>query len=106
MLYDALTKIVADICFHIGIPISVEYIACVLDNVFDDDLIEAVCLRMLSEGKLVKWCDNHYTLRNMQRTCLVNLLITEEYQRLGLALMQTDGNSVVRHIPPTPSIAS
>lgn len=101
MLYEVLGRIIGVLCLHTGCPLSAQRIAAVLDGLFDEDLVEGVCLRMQSEGKLFHVCDGAYTVRSMlSRTTYTQILVSREYQELGMTLMDVDNNNWARCIPP------
>lgn len=99
MLYEALSRVIGDMCVRLGVPLTVRTIGLLLDSAVDEDILEAACRRMMDEGKLIEVDRQSYTTRNMRFGCRINLLVTREYQRLGMTLLQTDGGSVVRYIP-------
>ncbi|CAJ1037440.1 hypothetical protein, conserved [Leishmania lindenbergi] len=99
MLYEALSRIIGDMCVRLGVPLTLRCISLLLDNVINEDVLEAACQRMIEEGKLIEVDKDSYTTRNMRFACRVNLLISREYQRLGMTLLHTDGGSAVRYIP-------
>ncbi|CCW70098.1 unnamed protein product [Phytomonas sp. Hart1] len=101
MLYEALTRIISDMCLRIGTPLTVKRVSFLLCNLIDDDLVDALCLRMLHDGILVKCTEETFTTRNMAKISVLNSLITEEYQHLGMILMQVNERSWVRYIPLT-----
>ncbi|KAG5489859.1 hypothetical protein GH5_00742 [Leishmania sp. Ghana 2012 LV757] len=99
MLYEALARVIGDMCVRLGVPLTLRTISLLLNNVIHEDVLEAACQRMLEEGKLIQVDKDSYTTRNMRFACRVNLLISREYQRLGMTLLNTDGDSEVRYIP-------
>lgn len=99
MLYETLAKIISDMCFRIGHPLTANRISELLGHVFDEYLMGSVCRRMLEEGKLVRVGENAYTTRSMHCAAIVNALISEEYQNLGVAMLPTDNGDLVRYIP-------
>ncbi|KAK7202321.1 hypothetical protein NESM_000304000 [Novymonas esmeraldas] len=99
MLFEALSRIIGDMCVRLGVPLTRRTISLLLDNVVDEDVLDAVCQRMVAEGKLIVVDKDAYTTRNMRFACRVNLLVSREYQRLGMTLLHTDVGSEVRYIP-------
>ncbi|CCW63200.1 unnamed protein product [Phytomonas sp. EM1] len=101
MLYEVFTRIISDMCLRIGTPLTVKRISFLLCNLIDEDLVDALCRRMLNEGILVRCTEDALTTRTMAKISVVNSLITEEYQQLGMTMMQVNERSWVRYIPPT-----
>ncbi|TPP49458.1 hypothetical protein CGC20_18675 [Leishmania donovani] len=99
MLYEAVSRVIGDMCVRLGVPLTVRSISLLLDNAIHEALLEAACQRMVEEGKLIQVDKDSYTTRNMRFACRVNLLISREYQRLGMTLLHTDEDSEVRYIP-------
>lgn len=99
MLYEALAKVIAEMCLYIGTPLTPQRISQLLDHVINEDLLLYTCLRMVSEGKLVRFAENAYTLRSLQSQCRTSLLVSGEYQELGMTLLRTSETTVARYIP-------
>ncbi|KAG5490856.1 hypothetical protein JKF63_00978 [Porcisia hertigi] len=99
MLYEALSRVIGDMCVRLGVPLTLRSISLLLDNAIHEEILDVACQRMVKEGKLIHVDKDAYTTRNMRFACRVNLLISREYQRLGMTLMQIDGRSEVRYIP-------
>lgn len=99
MLYDSVSRVIGDICVRLGIPLTHRQIGFLLHGVIEDDILDAVCDRMLEEGRLVHFDKDTVTTRNMRFSCRVNLLISAEYQQLGMTLLQTESTALVRYIP-------
>lgn len=99
MLYEAISRVIGDMCVRLGVPLTLRSISLLLDNTIHEQLLEAACQRMVEEGKLIQIDKDSYTTRNMRFACRVNLLISREYQRLGMTLLHTDEDSEVRYIP-------
>lgn len=103
MICRTLSRVIADICNRVSIPVSSREIACLLYNVVNEYIVEAVCQSMCKEGKLVECSPQTYTLMRLhyfgEYKC--NLLISLEYQKLGMRLLRTEkgGKALVRHIP-------
>ncbi|EPY23437.1 hypothetical protein STCU_07712 [Strigomonas culicis] len=98
-VYDALAKIITSMCFSVGIPLSLAQMSKILDDLVEADLLQYTVEYMVHEEILMKFGEDSYTLRNIYRQCQMNLLITEEYQHLGMSLLQTDQGDDVRYIP-------
>lgn len=101
MIYEVLSRVIGDMCIRLGVPLTARAITLLLDGALDEDVVDAACQRMVEEGKLVEFDRDAYTTRNMRFSCRVNLLVSREYQQLGMTLIQAEKGSLVRHIPPT-----
>lgn len=101
MVYAVLCKVIAEICHQICIPLTPKEISHVLGEAVDEDMIELVCRYMCSEGKLVRCLHHTFTLRRlvMVGQHRANVLISSEYQQLGMQMMETAPNSFARYIP-------
>ncbi|KPI89384.1 hypothetical protein ABL78_1510 [Leptomonas seymouri] len=99
MIYEVLSRVIGDMCVRLGVPLSIRYVALLLDGLLDEDVLYAACQRMVEEGKLIEYDRDSYTTRNMRFSCHVNLLVSREYQELGMTLIRTENGSVVRYIP-------
>ncbi|KAL7697218.1 hypothetical protein N2W54_001519 [Lotmaria passim] len=99
MIYEVLSRVIGDMCVRLGVPLTIRSISLLLDGMLDDDLLYAACQRMVEEGKLIEYDRDSYTTRNMRFSCRVNLLVSREYQQLGMTLIRTEKGSVVRYIP-------
>lgn len=100
MIYEALSRVIGDMCVRLGVPLTTRTIALLLGGMIDEELLAAACGRMVEEGKLMEFDRDTYTTRNMRFACRVNLLVSREYQQLGMTLLNTEKRSMVRHIPP------
>lgn len=99
MIYEVLSRVIGDMCVRLGVPLTTRAIALLLDGAVDEDVLYAACQRMVEEGKLIEFDRESYTTRNMRFWCRVNLLVSREYQELGMTLIRTENGSVVRYIP-------
>jgi hypothetical protein len=99
MIYEVLSRVLGDMCVRLGVPLSIRSISLLLGGVLDEDVLYAACQRMVEEGKLIEYDKESYTTRNMRFSCRVNLLVSREYQQLGMTLIRTENGSVVRYIP-------
>ncbi|KPA81894.1 hypothetical protein ABB37_04138 [Leptomonas pyrrhocoris] len=99
MIYEVLSRVIGDMCVRLGVPLNVRSISLLLDGIFDEDVLDIACQRMMEEGKLVEYDRDWYTTRNMRFSCHVNLLVSREYQWLGMTLICTEKSSLVRYIP-------
>lgn len=101
MVYAVLCKVIAEVCYQICIPLTPKEISHILGEAVDEDMVELVCRYMCSEGKLVRCLHHTFTLRRlvMGGQHRANVLISSEYQQLGMQMMETVPNSFVRYIP-------
>lgn len=101
MLYKSLVPVVAGFCLRAGTPVTAARITAVLGHLFDADLVEAVCLRMVAEGKLLRVLEGCFTVRTLfPRGTTLEILVSAEYQRLGMTLLAVDHGDWARCIPP------
>lgn len=110
MVYQSLCRIIAGLCHHSTIPLTPKEISRLLWEVVDEEMVELVCRYMCEDGKLVRVLNNSYTLRRLAQFAQfnVNILVSSEYQKLGMQLLETEldscsssgtPSSLVRYIP-------
>lgn len=105
MVYQSLCRVIADVCHHATIPLTAKEISRILWNIVDEEMVELVCRYMCEDGKLVRVLNDTYTLRRLAQfgQFNVNILISSEYQKLGMQLLETElassSSSLVRYIP-------
>lgn len=81
------------------VPLTPKRIADALGGAVWVDNIAAVCLKLVADGVVEKWSDDAYVLRPASRAVLSNLLITREYQALGMTLLRVGEKTLVQYIP-------
>ncbi|PWV07330.1 hypothetical protein C3747_103g75 [Trypanosoma cruzi] len=99
MLCEVLERIVTQILRRARIPLTAKRISDALGGVVSVENITAVCLKLVAEGVLAKWGNEAYSVKFMSRLVPRNLLITEEYQALGMTLLRVAENTLVHYIP-------
>ncbi|RNF25775.1 putative high mobility group (HMG) box domain-containing protein [Trypanosoma conorhini] len=99
MLCEVLERIVMQILRRARVPLTARRISDALGGVVSADNIAAVCLKLLADGLMVKWGDDAYVPKSMTRIVPRNLLITEEYQALGMTLLRVAEKTLVHYIP-------
>lgn len=102
MVYAILCKVIAEICHQVCIPLTPKEISHILFEVVDEDMVELVCRYMCMEGKLVRCLHHTFTLRRLVigGQHRANILISSEYQQLGMQMLETAPASFTRYIPP------
>lgn len=102
MVYGVLCKVIAEICHQVCIPLTPREISHILCDVVDEDMAELVCRYMCEEGKLIRCRHHTFTLRRLGigGQHRANVLISLEYQQLGMQMLETAPNSFVRYIRP------
>ncbi|KEG14270.1 putative high mobility group (HMG) box domain-containing protein [Trypanosoma grayi] len=99
MLCEVLERIVTQILRRARVPLTAKRLADVLDGAVSADNVTEVCIKMVSEGVLERWGDDAYALKGMRHILSRNLLITQEYQALGMTLLRVAEKTIVHYIP-------
>ncbi|KAG8346767.1 SET domain [Trypanosoma vivax] len=100
MICKVLERIVKQILERARIPMTARRLVDVLDGVVTLDNMTGVCNRMLKKGILEPWGKEAFVLRGKRDDATRNLLITPEYQELGMTLLCIGPNLFVQYIPP------
>nr|CCC93924.1 conserved hypothetical protein [Trypanosoma congolense IL3000] len=99
MICEVLERIVTEILERACMPMSAKRLAGVMCDVVTVDNMTAMCLRMLDNGVLERWGDDAFALRCKNKVVLRNLLITSEYQTLGMTMLPIGEGKFLKYIP-------
>lgn len=99
MLSEKLCDVVVDMCKRAGVPISVAQMHGLLDSFVEMELIEAACVELTLDGVLTCFKKDYYFFTKWKAWVFCNMLVSKEYQRLGMSVLHLGALKYVRHIP-------
>ncbi|KAH9578095.1 SET domain [Trypanosoma melophagium] len=99
MICEVLERIVTQILRRARIPLTPRRLSDALGGAVSIENINEICLNMLDEGILERWGDDAFVVRGMNRVVCRNLLVTQEYQALGMTLLRVAEKTLVQYIP-------
>ncbi|SCU70094.1 SET domain containing protein, putative [Trypanosoma equiperdum] len=99
MICKVLERIVKQILQRACIAMTARRLADILHGVVSVDNMTAVCLKMTESGVLERWGDDAFVLKDSSNAAVRNILVTPEYQDLGMTVLRVGERKVVKYIP-------